>query len=240
MGVPTAIWETGLMGVIGAATMAISLRNHSDALFEQARDGLPGMAWADPVWIGLVFSLTLPYDCYAWIWYHPKEWTALCGKRDPVAVFATLCPCCKFVQMCLGFLWLDTVCSGGLTVALPAMFSAMPFGNYLVFAASVAAGQSLNGAVYAQIGDAGVYYGFKLGKTVPWCYGFPFNTGLRHPQYDGAVIGFWGVLNMVISEETVAAGILPLGIAITCMYMAIGLVEEIGDVDADADAGKSK
>ena len=40
---------------------------------------------------------------------------------------------------------------------------------------------------------------------------------LRPPlRYDGAVIGFWGVLNMVISEETVAAGILPLGIAITC------------------------
>ena len=59
--VPTAIWETGLMGVIGAATMAISLRNHSDTLFEQARDGLPGMAWAsDPVWLALVVLLTLP------------------------------------------------------------------------------------------------------------------------------------------------------------------------------------
>ena len=61
MGFPTAIWETGLMGVIGAATMAISLRNHSDALFEQARDGLAGMACAtDPVWMALVFALTLP------------------------------------------------------------------------------------------------------------------------------------------------------------------------------------
>ena len=49
------------MGVIGAATMAISLRNHSDALFEQARDGLAGMACAtDPVWMALVFALTLP------------------------------------------------------------------------------------------------------------------------------------------------------------------------------------
>ena len=48
--------------------------------------------------------------------------------------------------------------------------------------ALIIAGQSLNVAIYRAIGNDGVYYGFKLGRTVPWCSGFPFNFGLRHPQ----------------------------------------------------------
>ena len=60
----------------------------------------------------------------------------------------------------------------------------------------VALGQVLNAAVYATIGGDGVYYGVRLGRTVPWVHGFPFRllatggkpgTGVRvpHPQYLG-------------------------------------------------------
>ena len=39
----------------------------------------------------------------------------------------------------------------------------------------------------------------RLGRTVPWCYGFPFNTGLRHPQYLGVVLTLFGALPLVMS-----------------------------------------
>ena len=34
----------------------------------------------------------------------------------------------------------------------------------------------------------GVYYGFKMGRPVPWSSAFPFNLGFRHPQYVGAML----------------------------------------------------
>lgn len=34
---------------------------------------------------------------------------------------------------------------------------------------------------------------------MPWCYGFPFNTGLRHPQYLGVVLTLFGTLPMLMS-----------------------------------------
>lgn len=46
--------------------------------------------------------------------------------------------------------------------------------------------QWLNVGIYRAIGHAGVYYGFKLGHTVPWVSGFPFNV-VAHPQYVGSV-----------------------------------------------------
>lgn len=46
--------------------------------------------------------------------------------------------------------------------------------------------QWLNVGIFNAIGHAGVYYGFKLGHTVPWVSGFPFNV-VAHPQYVGSV-----------------------------------------------------
>lgn len=36
--------------------------------------------------------------------------------------------------------------------------------------------QWLNVGIFRAIGHAGVYYGFKLGHTIPWVDGFPFNV----------------------------------------------------------------
>lgn len=62
--------------------------------------------------------------------------------------------------------------------------------------------QWLNVGIFQAIGHAGVYYGFKLGHTIPWVDGFPFNVvrGGTHRcvwavlcgvSVDGA--GSWGV-----------------------------------------------
>lgn len=61
------------------------------------------------------------------------------------------------------------------------------------------AGQALNTGIYNAIGHAGVYYGFKLGKKVPWVTGFPFNV-VSHPQYVGSVLTVWAMAILLGSQ----------------------------------------
>ena len=96
----------------------------------------------------------------------------------PVSVFAKLEVAFKLSQ--LGVLWLY-LGDGGRAAALASVQSA-PAWCWQVGGGLILVGQSLNLAIYRAIGNDGVYYGFKLGRTVPWCSGFPFNIGLRHPQ----------------------------------------------------------
>ena len=96
----------------------------------------------------------------------------------PVSVFAKLEVAFKLSQ--LGVLWLY-LGDGGRAAALASVQSA-PAWCWQAAGALILAGQTLNVAIYRAIGNDGVYYGFKLGRTVPWCSGFPFNIGLRHPQ----------------------------------------------------------
>ena len=96
----------------------------------------------------------------------------------PVSVFAKLEVAFKLSQ--LGVLWLY-LGDGGRAAALASVQSA-PAWCWQVGVALILVGQTLNLAIYRAIGNDGVYYGFKLGRTVPWCSGFPFNIGLRHPQ----------------------------------------------------------
>ena len=76
--------------------------------------------------------------------------------------------------------------------------------------------------IYNAIGADGVYYGFKLGKTVPWVTGFPFNV-TSHPQYIGSVLTVWGCFCLTLSQQP--PGLLPLTIYWTCLY-AITLIQE--------------
>lgn len=69
-------------------------------------------------------------------------------------------------------LWIWTLRSEGLCLDK----SAISLWQWLAFLVLVAAGQSLNVGIYKAIGVDGVYYGFKLGKKIPWVNGFPFNV----------------------------------------------------------------
>lgn len=57
--------------------------------------------------------------------------------------------------------------------------------------ALIAVGQTLNWSVFYRLGKVGAFYGNKLGYTLPWHEGFPFDV-LKHPQYVGAVLSIWG------------------------------------------------
>ena len=86
--------------------------------------------------------------------------------------------------------------------------------------------------MYTSIGDAGVYYGFKLGIEVPWCHGFPFNVGLRHPQYVGVVLTLWGALAVLLSADTAAAELPQIVLAWGGMYVLMAMMEQANDNDA--------
>merc|ERR1711879_139067 len=72
-------------------------------------------------------------------------------------------------------------------------------------------GQILNIGIYNAIGADGVYYGCKLGRPVPWATGFPFNLGIRHPQYVGSVLSWAGLLTLLAATPSTAA---PLGVVL--------------------------
>jgi methylene-fatty-acyl-phospholipid synthase len=101
----------------------------------------------------------------------------------------------------------------------------------LVAAALFFAGQVLNVAIYLAIGEDGVYYGFKLGRKVPWSTAFPFNAGYRHPQYVGAVLSQLGVLLIVTDADTLASGLCVLLAWWVLMYFVTSYVEAKGDND---------
>ena len=104
--------------------------------------------------------------------------------------------------------------------------------RYLLSAVYVAAGQALNIGIFSTLGKEGVYYGYKLGKTIPWVTGFPFNLGLRHPQYVGNILTWWGVFQLLISSAVLSTGFLQLATFGMLGYTVIGMVEENSDHDA--------
>ena len=90
----------------------------------------------------------------------------------------------------------------------------------------------------AAIGNAGVYYGWKLGRPVPWCTSFPFNAGLRHPQYVGVVLTILGGVALLLSEAMVRAGLVQAALAWAGMYICMSAMEQWNDAkDSQASEG---
>lgn len=87
----------------------------------------------------------------------------------------------------------------------------------------VAFGQVLNAGIYQAIGHTGVYYGFKLGHTVPWVDGFPFNV-VQHPQYVGSVASVWGMAVLVWSQGP-QPDLVWLVVYWTFLYICTGVME---------------
>lgn len=108
------------------------------------------------------------------------------------------------------------------------VWTKLPNDRLIVAAILLLLGQALNLAIYQQIGKDGVYYGFKLGRAVPWCTGFPFNVGLRHPQYVGVVLNIWSMGIVMIDPISAEAGLLYLLLGWCAMYYLVSLMEESG------------
>lgn len=87
--------------------------------------------------------------------------------------------------------------------------------------------QVLNLSIFRAIGQAGVYYGFKLGHTVPWVHGFPFNV-VSHPQYVGSVLTVWALAVLLWAQAPAGLGLLTA--YWTLLYVVTGLQESSWDV----------
>ena len=103
--------------------------------------------------------------------------------------------------------------------------------------------------VYAKIGADGIYYGFKLGRGVPWCRDFPFSC-MRHPQYYASMMIFVALLLTVSLFRPAGTGLafsvasvslsVPADLAFVILYQlwlyaVTAVMEESGDAD-DAKA----
>ena len=75
----------------------------------------------------------------------------------------------------------------------------IPQWQWVAGATLLLAGQHLNMRVYQLLGEAGVYYGSRFGKSIPWQDAWPYNT-LRDPQYLGCLLCLAGAAPLLPTE----------------------------------------
>ena len=143
-------------------------------------------------WLLLVAAALLSLErlCYGWIASAPDAFHAVCTRPaiarfgKPVDIVQQLFYIFKGLQFAVFFGWCYVYGQAG--PALHGGVVALGVGGVLLVA-----GQILNFGVFYRLGTVGVFYGNKLGYTLPWCQAFPFSL-LAHPQYVGTVLSIWG------------------------------------------------
>ena len=217
--------------VFGLGAYAGSL--HARGLLGAALDT---SAVASPLWLAAGAAVAYSHLLYASVWFSPAAFVRLCARPPlrfvgphAVAVFSALVAAAKLLQQA-GWFALVARAHGGAAAALEAAAGAGA-ATWALAAALAACGQALNVAIYAAIGKDGVYYGFKLGRPVPWCDGFPFNLGFRHPQYVGGLLTQLGLLALASDERSLHAGLAPLAAWWVLLYVATSVQEALGDND---------
>lgn len=197
-------------------------------------NGLSGAAFAGTMtfhWGCAALAVSSSHALYALVWFFPDRFAKACSRpplsmlgRGPVTVFGVLVTAAKLIQQAGLIVWVSIAASSPLEAVLQATRS-----TWLLAAALLGLGQILNASIYAAIGKNGVYYGFKLGAPVPWCDGFPFNLGFRHPQYVGGYLSQLGVIALMSSPSALEAGLVPLAAWWLFMYAVTGWMEASGD-----------
>lgn len=130
--------------------------------------------------------------CYVLVWRHPERFqhwvqsASPASESDPVDALKRLFLLFKLIQIVVFSAWII-----GFSDRFPPMPTAsLPW--LLIGLLLIATGQLLNLGVFWRLGKVGVFYGNKLGHTVPWVRGFPFSI-IPHPQYVGTLLSIWGL-----------------------------------------------
>ncbi|KAG7036543.1 Phosphatidyl-N-methylethanolamine N-methyltransferase [Cucurbita argyrosperma subsp. argyrosperma] len=127
-----------------------------------------------------VIGVLLPFPYYYVLWTRPQLWVNLCGKWcEPSKLMAQVSVFLKLLQF--------------LSILHVSSFSWPP---PLYFWPLMAFGQFLNFRVYQLLGEAGVYYGVRFGKNIPWVTEFPFGY-IKDPQYVGSILSLLACLSWV-------------------------------------------
>lgn len=143
----------------------------------------------------------------------------------------------KLIQFTSLAVWFFIYSPGALTVG---SILGQPPWRLALGLGGMALGQLFNAAIYAAIGQNGVYYGNRFGATLgPWVTGFPFNVPLvgRHPQYFGVLLSIWGGTCVVCDADSLAAGFHYIALVWSCLYVFTALVEQ---TEGTRDAGKQE
>lgn len=182
----------------------------------------------------LQLALATPHIFYYFVWTNPRGFMRLVRERlgiravPPYKVFARAAHAIKLFQLASLLAYLHAI--GFISrpeFALREILAALNPYKLLLALELIAFGQLLNAAVYARIGESGVYYGVRLeGPRVPWCHSFPFDL-LSHAQYTGAVLTEWGLLALLTTEYTTTYAF-PQVTALTvfCFYAFSSYAEE--------------
>jgi methylene-fatty-acyl-phospholipid synthase len=168
---------------------------------------------------------------YAVIWRAPnafRRWSERETHRSAIDTLAWLFVGFKFVQGAVFVGW--CVALGGSLTPYSTDVRVLVAGALLI-----AAGQILNVSVFRVLGRVGVFYGNRLGQSVPWRQTFPF-TWFDHPQYVGTVLTIWGffVLMRFPAHDWI---FLP---ALETVYYAIGAYFERDSIPTDGRYARAK
>ena len=186
---------------------------------------------SSPEWWYLFAGISLLFAVRVLIWQYPARFRKACKRMplrvlssDPVAVFSRFEAIGKVLLMGVVYHMLGDDGRDALANAV----NGAPKNVQILAAVSIAAGLLISLAAYKSIGSIGAY-GAKLGKRVPSSDRFPFNLGLRHPQYVGAVLTIAGALPLAACETIVSNGFVHALIATVAMYGALGRMESSDD-----------
>ena len=190
-------------------------------------------------WLSAALGISSSHILYALVWFFPAHFHgafegAFFGATA-VDIFAILVAVAKGLQQVSVVVWVLQATGSNVTLAVTELAGLMSVTKCVVAVALLSTGQCLNAAIYRAIGRDGVYYGFKLGRPVPWSTAFPFNSGFRHPQYVGGMLSQLGVLVPLATTKTMEAGLLPLVGFWTALYGITSWMEASGDNDVKAD-----
>jgi hypothetical protein len=165
----------------------------------------------------LPLAFALPHIFYAIIWLSPKILLAHKNPVDRFAYIATLLKLFQFIVLLHWYLTND-----------PSFLSHLDWLTGFACLLLLLVGQTLNYAIYAAIGYEGVYYGTRLGCSIPWHTGFPFSVwGLKipHPQYLGSILTVWAIV-LAIHHSPATNPILYLGYYSTTFYTITAVIED--------------
>ncbi|GLI61140.1 hypothetical protein VaNZ11_003416 [Volvox africanus] len=166
----------------------------------------------------LLAVLALPHLLYAFVWLAPGVWRRTFRKQS-VPVFAWLGATGKVMQFGTVFLWAWASQPTGVCLRRPLAAWQLVLGGVMV-----GYGQALNIGTYRAIGFTGVYYGSRLGRSVPWVNLWPFSD-IHHPQYLGSTLSIWGML-VLLSDALPLPEAVFTAVFWTGLYCASGLIEQ--------------
>ena len=193
---------------------------------------IPEMSTALPA----LFFLLLPHILYYYIWNWPKSYSKLVAKvskQHPVDFMLTLVKIGKVIQFSSFLIWYSNAIETSFGTRIIEIFTlkSLTIVQFICGIYLMVIGQFINTYVWKKLGVDGACYGFKLGRPIEWVTGFPFNLGLRHPQYVATFLTICGVTFLLIDKASAENGIVVFVLIWNSYNIFTGWSEQISDQD---------